>query len=341
MLKSIEAPLIKTHDLVMFDLDGVIYVSGQAIPGVAEALERTRSAGLHIAFITNNAARTPDKVAANLVKLGVRAEAADVVTSAQAAARLVKDTFGDDARVLLLGGPGLVAALEEQGLAITAEAEEADAVVSGYGPDVLWKDIMRAAALIRSGTPYVASNADLTIPTAYGTAPGHGVLVQTIAAFAGVEPLVAGKPAPPLMEETVRRVGGDRPLMVGDRLDTDIEGARAIGVDSLLVLTGVTGLAELVAAEPRLRPSYLSCTLAGLFEAHPAVEPAADGSVSLAGWTVLASKGRLVVEGEGRDDDWWRAVAVAAWAHLDTAGDVVDITGVEPPGGHHPEHAAE
>ena len=115
---------------------------------------------------------------------------------------------------------------------------------------------MRAAVRIRDGLWWVACNTDLTIPTAFGLAPGHGVLVETVRRFSGVEPVVAGKPARPLLDETVRRCGGERPLMVGDRLDTDIDGAQVAGVDSLLVMTGVTGLPELVAAGPEERPTY-------------------------------------------------------------------------------------
>ena len=198
MLKASEVPLLESYDLTMFDLDGVVYVSGRAIDGVAERLQRVRDAGVHLAFVTNNASRTPEKVAANLTRLGVSATAADVVTSAQAAASVIRNRFGPDARVLLLGGPGLQAALAAEGLAVTDEPTEAAVIVSGYGPDVLWKDIMRAATLIRDGLPYVASNTDLTIPTDYGLAPGHGVLVRTLSDFAGVEPIVAGKPARPL-----------------------------------------------------------------------------------------------------------------------------------------------
>lgn len=330
MLKASEVPLLEGYDLTMFDLDGVVYVSGRAIDGVAERLQRVRDAGVHLAFVTNNASRTPEKVAANLVKLGVAATAADVVTSAQAAARVIRDRFGAGSRVLLLGGAGLEAALAAEGLEVTAEPGEAAAIVSGYGPDVLWKDIMRAATLIRDGLPYVASNTDLTIPTDYGLAPGHGVLVRTLSDFAGVEPIVAGKPARPLMDETIRRVGGDRPLMVGDRLDTDIEGAQAVGVDSLLVMTGVTHLAELVAATPELRPSYISPDLEGLFEAHPAPELDAEGA-RLGGWHARVDGGVLVVSGQGSDADWWRVVAVASWAALDATGTVVDATALEPP----------
>ena len=330
MLKASDVPLLEGYDLTMFDLDGVVYVSGRAIDGVAERLQRVRDAGVHLAFVTNNASRTPEKVAANLVKLGVAATAADVVTSAQAAARVIKDRFGADSRVLLLGGAGLEAALAAEGIEVTTEPGEAAAIVSGYGPDVLWKDIMRAATLIRDGLPYVASNTDLTIPTDYGLAPGHGVLVRTLTDFAGVEPIVAGKPARPLMDETIRRVGGDRPLMVGDRLDTDIEGAHAVGVDSLLVMTGVTHLAELVAATPELRPSYISPDLEGLFEPHPAPELDADGA-RLGGWRACVEGGALTVHGVGRDADWWRVVAAASWAALDATGTPVDATALEPP----------
>ena len=171
----------------------------------------------------------------------------------------------------------------------------------------------------------------MTIPTPYGLAPGHGVLVQTITGFAGVEATVAGKPEKPLMEETVLRVGGDRPIMVGDRLDTDIEGAHAIDVPSLLVLTGVTWLAEVVAATPELRPSYISPTLEGLFEVHP-VPVETDAGFELGGWTGTVQDGRLHVIGEGSDADWWRVTATACWSHLDESGSVADVSDTSPPG---------
>lgn len=331
MLEESTSPVLEAHDLVMFDLDGVVYVGGHAIDGVAERIEQVRAAGVHVAFVTNNASRTPEKVAQKLVEVGVAAEGTDVVTSAQAAARLLADQHGAGARVLLLGGEGLEVALTEAGLEPVTDPEGVVAVVSGYGPDVRWRDIMRVATLVRDGLPYVASNTDMTIPTPYGLAPGHGVLVRTIADFAGVRPTVAGKPEKPLMEETVRRVGGDRPIMVGDRLDTDVEGAHAIGAPSLLVLTGVTWLDQLVAAPPELRPTYISPTLAGLFEAHP-VPAEADGSARLNGWSASVDDGRLVVDGEGSDADWWRVAAVAGWRHLDATGTPADVTDTTPPG---------
>jgi HAD superfamily hydrolase (TIGR01450 family) len=315
----------------MFDLDGVVYVGGEAIDGVAEQIQRIRAAGRHVAFVTNNASRTPAKVAEKLVGVGVEAAATDVVTSAQAAARLLADEHGPGAKVLVLGGEGLRVALVEAGLEPVDEPDGAVAVASGYGPDVRWRDIMRVSVLVRDGLPYVASNTDLTIPTPYGLAPGHGVLVRTIAGFAGVQPTVAGKPERPLMEETVRRVGGDRPIMVGDRLDTDIEGAHAIDVPSLLVLTGVSWLEDLAAAAPELRPSYISPTLEGLFEPHP-VPSMSGADAELGGWTATVEDGRLRVTGEGRDADWWRVAATACWLHLDATGTAAEVSDTTPPG---------
>jgi HAD superfamily hydrolase (TIGR01450 family) len=330
VLKACDGSLLESYDLAMFDLDGVVYVSGAAIDRVPDRLRRVRESGVHLAFVTNNASRTPEQVAAHLVRLGIEADAADVVTSAQAAARVLRDRFGAGARVLLLGGAGLEAALAAQDLVAVGDPDDVVAVVSGYGPDVLWKDIMRAATLVRDGLPYVASNTDMTIPTDYGLAPGHGLLVKAISDFAGVEPTVARKPARPLLDETVRRVGGERPLMVGDRLDTDIEGAHVAGVDSLLVMTGVTHLAELVGAPASQRPTFVGADLEALFTPHDV--PGLDGgTATLGGWSARVDDGRLRVDGAGDPSDFWRVVAVAAWAHRDEAGEAPSVDGVAVP----------
>ncbi|HET6939325.1 MAG TPA: HAD-IIA family hydrolase [Nocardioides sp.] len=330
-LGSSGEPLDRRYDLAMLDLDGVVYVGPDAVPGAPEHVATVRAAGMRVAFITNNAARPPTAVAEHLRELGVQADAEDVVTSAQAAARLLEERLGPGAPVVVLGAGGLVEAVSAAGLRPVGVKDDAEAVVTGYGPDVVWRQVMRAAVRIRDGLWWVASNTDLTIPTKYGTAPGHGVLVETLRRFSGVDPVVAGKPARPLIDETVRRCGGERPLMVGDRLDTDIEGAHAAEIDSLLVMTGVTGLAELAAAGPELRPTYLSADLSGLDEPHPAPEVSGD-EVVLGGWTARVSGGALDIEGEGDVDDWWRVVAVAAWRHLDATGTPAETDGVTQPG---------
>ena len=338
MLKQSERPLCEAYDLAMLDLDGVVYIGGHAVAAAPQSIARARERGMKIAFVTNNAARTPATVAANLRELGVPAAAGDVVNSAQAAAAVLRERFGSGAHIATLGAEGLVEALQAAGLESVGVAAPADAAVTGYGPDVVWRDIMHLASRIRAGLPWVASNTDSSLPTPYGEAPGHGVLVEMIARFAGVAPTVAGKPSPPLLEETIRRVGGAHPLMVGDRLDTDIEGGAAVGVDTLLVMTGVTGAAALVAAEPRLRPTYLAADLAGLLAPHPPVL-VDDTVVRVGGWSATVRNGTLAVEGEGGLSDWWRVVAAAGWRHLDAVGEPIGVTGLTPPAT--PESAGE
>lgn len=331
MLSSCEQPLWDAYDVALLDLDGVVYIGPDAVPGAPGHLEAAAAAGMRLAYVTNNAARTPADVARHLRELGVRADAGDVVTSAQAAARLLADDLEPGSAVYVIGGRGLVEALAERDLRpVQSPDDDPVAVVSGYHRDITWGTVVDGAILVRAGLPWVASNTDMSVPTARGHGPGNGVLVDAVARFSGRRPVVAGKPRPPLFEETVRRVGGDRPLVVGDRLDTDIEGARAAGYDSLLVLTGVTDLEVLVAAEEPLRPTYLSTDLAGLGEPHPA--PGRDGAGWVCGgWTATVGSGVLVVTGEGAVDDWWRAVAAAGWEHLDTTGGSADVTGLTVP----------
>jgi glycerol-1-phosphatase len=324
--------LATSYDLLMFDLDGVVYLDGHAVDHAPESIAESRAAGARIAFITNNASRTPEEVCEHLRELGVGADPEDVVTSSQAAARLLRDHHGEGARIAVLGAEGLLEALREAGL-VPVRVGDADAVaiVSGYAPEVRWKTIMRAAVEIRNGLPWVATNTDPTLPTGDGPAPGQGALVTMISGFAGVRPEVAGKPERPLFDETLRRVGGDRPLMVGDSLHTDIAGAHQAETDSLLVMTGVTALPDLVAARPDRRPTWLGHDLRAL--GRPGCAAAEhDGAWQASGWSARTEGGRLVVEGAGDPDGWWAVVGGAGWAHLDATGDAVDVSGLSAPG---------
>lgn len=336
MLQPSDAPLHEAYDLALLDLDGVVYVGPDAVPGAARHLHAAVEAGMRLAFVTNNASRPPREVAAHLRELDVPARTEDVVTSAQAAARLLADRCEPGSAVFVIGGPGLVEALEERGLrAVQDIDDEPVAVVSGYHRDLRWGTVSDGAILVRRGLPWIAANTDSTVPTPHGRGPGNGVLVDTVARFAGVDPTVAGKPLPPLFEETLRRVGGERPLVVGDRLDTDIEGAVRVGHDSLLVLTGVTGLEELVAAPENCRPTYLAMDLGGLAQVQPAAETQDDGRVRVGSTTARVTEGRLEVDDEGQSEDpsdWWRAAACAAWAFLDATREIVSLDGVRPPG---------
>lgn len=332
MLVESHVSLAERHDVFMFDLDGVIYVGPAAVPGVPAHVKALRDLGVRTSFVTNNASRPTSVVAEHLRDLGIECSADDVVNSAQAAAALLAAQHPRGAKVLVLGGGGLTAALEEVGLVPVHDVDHPDVVslLTGFGPDVVWKDIMRAAARVRNGLPWTASNTDLTFPTEHGPLPGHGMLVGLIADFARVTPQVAGKPERPLLDATVSRTQGTSPLMVGDRLDTDILGGRNAGVATLLVLTGVSGIEELARATPELRPDHICPTLAEAFAPQPVPVPGFEGW-ELGGWTAVVSDGALRVSGRGTDADWWRVAATACWDHLDATGVVAAVHNVAPP----------
>jgi glycerol-1-phosphatase len=332
MLQPSDGPLCETYDLALLDLDGVVYIGPDAVPGAPVHLTEAARSGMHLAYVTNNASRPPGVVARHLRELGLTVADHDVVTSAQAAARVLAESLPRGAKVFVIGGTGLFEALTDLGLEPVQDIDaDPDAVVSGYHPDLLWKIVIDGAILVRRGLPWVASNTDLTVPTPHGRGPGNGVLVEAVARYAGRQPVVAGKPQPPLFEETLRRCGGSHPLVVGDRLDTDIAGAANTGFDSLLVMTGVCGLAELVAAAPGQRPTYISADLAGLRSAHPVPELDGAGG-TLDGSTARVEGGALQVTGAPGPDDWWRLVAAVAWQHLDRTGQPVDVSALSAPG---------
>ncbi|MBT2387423.1 HAD-IIA family hydrolase [Streptomyces sp. ISL-11] len=310
-----ERPLSTAYDTALLDLDGVVYAGGEAIAYAVESLATAREGGMHLAYVTNNAARTPATVAEHLTRLGVPAEPSDVITSAQAVARLIADQLPSGSRVLVIGAEGLRVALEERGLVPVDSADDDPAAVAqGYGgPDMPWSRLAEASYAVARGVPWFASNTDLTIPSARGIAPGNGAAVQVVRIATGAEPQVAGKPLPPMHRETVLRTGAERPLVVGDRLDTDIEGAHVGGVDSLLVLTGVTTAAQLVAARPEHRPTYVAEDLRGLLLPQPAVSEERDG-FRCGGWTASVAGDELTLAGEGEPIDGLRALCASAWA---------------------------
>ncbi|MFW6091269.1 MAG: HAD-IIA family hydrolase [Actinomycetota bacterium] len=310
--------MAETYDVALLDLDGVIYVGAGAVPHAADALASSRHAGMRLAFVTNNAARPPKDVAEHLTSLGVPAAPDEVVTSAQAAARMLAEMLPPGSRVLVVGGEGLVEALEEQGLRpVFGLSQGPAAVAQGFHPDVGWRMLAEAAYTVATGVPWVASNVDMTIPRPEGRAPGNGALVEAVRLATGATPLVAGKPEPPMHREAVLRTGARTPLVVGDRLDTDIEGAYRGGADSLLVLTGVTDPEQLPTAAAVHRPTYVAEDLRALL-APPSDSAIIAGRARYRGWTATARDGRLVVEpvdgAEPRRVDALRAICGLCWA---------------------------
>ena len=319
-----EEPLDSAYDVALLDLDGVVYLGGAAIPGAAEALRKADAAGMRLAYVTNNAFRTPAAIAELLTSFGVPAAKDDVVTSAQAAARLLAERLPAGAPVLVIGGSGLRMAVRERGLRpVSTAAEKPRAVVQGYAPDVSYSMLAEGGLAVAAGALFVASNGDLTLPSRRGRQPGNGSLIQVVATATGVQPLVAGKPEPPLHRESVLRTGARHPLVVGDRLDTDIEGAHRVGADSMLVLTGVTGPAEAV-----LAPAVAAPHLPGRGPGRPA--RAASGrhgaetarSAAAAGRRIVAGD-QLELAGDGERIDGLRALCAAAWAAASGTGDSV------------------
>ena len=314
--RASSGPLCTTYDAALLDLDGVVYLGGKAIPGAAQALGQAAQAGMRLAYVTNNASRTPAAVAQILTGMGMPAQPSDVVTSAQAAARLLAERLPAGAPVLVIGGMGLRVALRERGLRpVSTAAAQPAAVVEGFAPQVDYSALAQGGLAVRAGALFVGTNADLTIPNAQGIAPGNGSLLQVIKTATGQTPVIAGKPEPPLHHESVIRTGAKHPLVVGDRLDTDIEGGVRAGAASLLVFTGVARPQDAVLAGPQQRPTYLAADLAGLLAPHPPIATS-RGAFRCGGWTAHRPDGEspLVMEGSGDAIDGLRALCAAAWS---------------------------
>jgi HAD superfamily hydrolase (TIGR01457 family) len=321
-LRGSAQPLASAYDTALLDLDGVAYLDDVVVEHAAESIEAARAQGMHVTFVTNNASRTPEKVARRLTDFGVSATPEDVVTSSMAVARLLTERLEPGSRVLVVGGEGLRTAVEQAGFVVVTSADDAPvAVVQGYTPDTAWTHLAEATIAVNAGALWIAGNIDATMPTSRGPVPGNGALVDAVAAATGRRPIVAGKPETPLHDEAVRRSGARRPLVVGDRLDTDIEGAFRGGADSLLVLTGVTDARKLISAQPHERPTYIADDLRGLLTPHPDVVMSADGATCRAWQVQYDGVARVVATGaEGEDLDALRALACIAWngAHWTT-----------------------
>lgn len=299
------------YDTALLDLDGVVYIGQDGVPGVIPALNLAHDEfGMTLTCVTNNASRSPQRVADHLMQLGLKVSAADVVTAAQAGAAELAKLIPQGSRVFVLGSQDLAREVELVGLlASHDDSLTYDALIQGYWPDMPWRILNYAADILRSGVPWVVTNMDMTIPTPTGIAPGNGTVVQALGQSVNRQPtVVAGKPQAPLMQQSIARTSAKRPLVIGDRLDTDIHGANNVGVDSLLVLSGVTTLTEILLAPVELRPTYLAWDAAEILK--PQTGTSFVGKVaSCGGWQVINSD----LVGQGDALDGFKAIAVAHW----------------------------
>ena len=305
-------------DVVLADLDGVIYAGPKAIPHAVESLN---VAHLHkrVGYITNNASRTDEQVAQHLRDLGLRVDASDVVTSPQAAMHLLAELVEPGSTILVVGGDGLTHELAKHGYGITFSAEDNPAaVIQGFSPDLGWRQLAEAAYALNAkpsadafggsaggigeGIPWVATNMDWTIPQERGVAPGNGTLVSAVHTAVGRLPVVAGKPELPIFEEASRRFGTaaqpERALFIGDRLDTDIMGGARAGMKTALVLTGIDQAKQLLAAPAGSRPDYILGDLRELSQPYPEIVRHKDGAVTVGQARVRKVGMDLVIEAQ-------------------------------------------
>src|SRR5436305_3208713 len=257
--------LMAAYDVVLFDLAGTVYHGAQGIPGVPETVETVRAHGTAVRFVTNNASKAPEEVVRHLVGLGIPAEADEIHTSAQAGVAVLKDRLDPGAEVLVVGTESLAAEVTQAGLKPVREnAESVQAVVQGHSPDNTWAALAEACLAIRAGALWVAANVDATLPTERGLLPGNGAMVAALRSATDAEPQVAGKPAPILLLDALKRGDFQTPLVVGDRLNTDIAGANSAELPSLMVLTGVNSARDAVYAVPDQRATFIGRDLRAL-----------------------------------------------------------------------------
>lgn len=307
-------PLISLFDALLADLDGVVYAGPHAIPGAVDSLQQLAGLGIGLGYVTNNASRSPAQVAAHLRELGAPAEDEQVVSSSQAAAELLASLLPAGAKILITGSPALAEEIELVGLtAVRSQAEKPVAVVQGFSPEIGWKDLAEAAYVVSAGALWVATNTDMSIPQARGIAPGNGTLVAAVAAATGKTPQVAGKPEAPLFHAAAKRLAADRPLVVGDRLDTDILGGNNAGFSTVAVLTGVDTRETILAARTDERPDYLIESLSNLYHPYPDIDHS-DGVYRCGDATAQVTGQTVSIQGAEDDLDSWRAACAAWWA---------------------------
>lgn len=311
--------LIDAYDAALFDLDGVVYLGPAPVEGAPEGLKVLREHGTHIGFVTNNAARPPQVVVEQLVKLGIEAGVDDVVTAAQAGARLLAEHLDAGSLVFVAGAKALADEVEAVGMRVTRDWRDGPAaVIQGYDPQIVWSTLDGACHAIQHGARYFVTNSDMTRPTDVGLVPGAGTQIAVVTATTKAEPIEAGKPCPPLLNETVRRIGATQPIFVGDRLDTDIEGAHNVGMDSLLVFTGAHGKHDVAKAAPNARPTHIGFDLRALLD-DPRVAKVEGDTCTVGGQVARVQGGSIVLDAvpQGRDaqfDALW-ALLQLAWAN--------------------------
>lgn len=294
-MSDLGAELISAYHTVLFDLDGTLYYGPREVPGAADLVRQLRHRGVRVRFVTNNAAKSAEDVAGTLRSFGFEVDASDIGTSAQAAARVLRSRLAGGCSVLVVGTDALADEVAAAGLRpVRQAADDVSAVVQGHSPDTGWTDLAEGCVCIRGGALWVACNVDPTLPTARGELPGNGAMVAALRAATACEPTIAGKPASSLFELAAESAEPSTALVIGDRLGTDIAGGVAAGMDTLVVLSGVTTPSSLLAAKPGQRPRYVA------HDVSSAGESAWDlCRAPQAGWRISAEADGLLAYTDG------------------------------------------
>lgn len=320
---------VSAFDVGLFDLDGVCYLGPEAVPHAPESISAAADAGVHIAYVTNNASRTPQAMSEQLRSLGIPASAEAVISSSRVGAQILAQHCPAGAKVLVLGTEALRIDVRGQGFKVVDSADdEPAAVIQGFTPEMSWALMSEAALAIRQGALYVATNLDKTIPRDRGLMIGNGSIAKAIENSTGVVPLSAGKPEPEIFLQAARLTHAERPFAVGDNLDTDIQGAVSAGIAALHVLTGLATARDVCIAVPGQRPDFLADDLRCMLEPYPAVTQSENG-VTCGQYAVSWNGAQFVlVDHSGMTStlvtdeaeiglDLYRALAHAAWRAVD------------------------
>lgn len=244
----------KTYDGFLLDLDGTVYRGKEQIPEAVEFVKTLKQKGLRYLFVTNNSTRTKETVSAQLSGFGIPCTANDVLTTSMATARYIK-MKKPDASVYYIGERGLKQAMESEHLRY--EEDHPDYVAFGMDRQITYEKYTKACLAVRAGAQFVSTNPDVALPNERGLVPGNGALTSVISVSTGVAPVFIGKPEPIIIEQALEKLGTkkERTLMIGDNYDTDIMAGIRAGLDSLIVLTGVTS--EETLKTKKHQPTYV------------------------------------------------------------------------------------
>lgn len=303
------------YDTLLCDLDGVIYEGTDAIVDAVETVNSFLAQGLPVGYVTNNSSRKPETIAEQLAGFGIQALPENVIGSAKTGVEILATLIPAGSRVLVVGGEGLRSRVIEAGFELVKTSDENPAgVIQGFDPSVAWTDLAEASYSISNGATWVATNQDWTIPREKGIAPGNGTLVSAVHTAVGQLPIVAGKPEPAIYKTAVDHFGAKNAIFVGDRIDTDIRGANRAGLDSVLVMTGISTRKEVLGVKKEDRPTYIIGTMAELLQAYDLPKKTKRGYSCKNAEVELLGNKVVVVNGDPKSIGALRAACAVIYA---------------------------